>query len=269
VHRPVPDGPPVVWWDPGCLVLDAEEPLPLRHQQLLEAGSVDAAASEANYAAWLEEGRALRSRGSEPSLSVRTITSLARVAGDRKDALSADQTADQDERNPVLVDPKVEVIVSSRLVESRPGGRRFGALVHAMLASIELDADDDAIHASAAVQGRMFDATPEEIEAAIATVAAALQHLVLRQAAGNRVRSDLRRETPVLLTMPDGTLAEGVLDLAFREQSADFNGWTVVDFKTDQEFSTESAHYMTQVSLYARAVQAATGLPARGIILVI
>jgi len=60
-----------------------------------------------------------------------------------------------------------------------------------------------------------------------------------------------------------------VIDLAFREQSADFNGWTVVDFKTDQEFSTESAHYMTQVSLYARAVQAATGLPARGIILVI
>jgi ATP-dependent helicase/nuclease subunit A len=65
------------------------------------------------------------------------------------------------------------------------------------------------------------------------------------------------------------TTAEGILDLAFRDQSADFDGWTVVDFKTDQEVSTEARHYTEQVKLYARAVQAATRLPARGIVLVL
>ena len=67
----------------------------------------------------------------------------------------------------------------------------------------------------------------------------------------------------------DGSLAEGALDLAFRDETADFNGWTVVDFKTDQEFAKESDDYKTQVRFYARAVQAATGLPARGIVLVV
>jgi ATP-dependent exoDNAse (exonuclease V) beta subunit len=60
-----------------------------------------------------------------------------------------------------------------------------------------------------------------------------------------------------------------VLDLAFREQTSDFDGWSVVDFKTDQEFSSAPSRYIAQVDLYVRAVQAATDLLARGIILVL
>jgi hypothetical protein len=63
--------------------------------------------------------------------------------------------------------------------------------------------------------------------------------------------------------------SRSVLDLAFREQTSDFDGWSVVDFKTDQEFSTAASHYIAQVDLSARAVQAETDLPARGIILVL
>lgn len=100
-------------------------------------------------------------------------------------------------------------------------------------------------------------------------VAVALRHPVLRRAAGAALRNDIRRETPVLFTMPDGTLAEGVLDLAFREQESDFSGWTVVDFKTDQEFSAETPHYIRQVSLYVNAIHAATHLPARGVLLIL
>ena len=48
-----------------------------------------------------------------------------------------------------------------------------------------------------------------------------------------------------------------------------FDGWTVVEFKTDREFSTAPGHYLEQVRLYAQAVAAATQLPARGIILVV
>src|SRR5262249_27256215 len=120
----------------------------------------------------------------------------------------------------------------------------------------------------AALQQRLFGATPEEVEAAIAIVTNALEHPVLRRAAAAG-REGLRRETPVLLTLEDGTLAEGVIDLAFHEIMEDFSGWTVVDFKTDQAFAAETARYTRQVKLYAQAVRAATGLPARGLVLVI
>ena len=73
----------------------------------------------------------------------------------------------------------------------------------------------------------------------------------------------------MLLTLEDGVLAEGVVDLAFRETAGEFPGWTVVDFETDQEFSGESVHHIRQVKLYAKAVRVATALPARGLILVI
>ena len=67
----------------------------------------------------------------------------------------------------------------------------------------------------------------------------------------------------------DWTIAEGILDLAFRKTEPDFSEWTVVDFKTDQEFFGAPAHYVRQVQLYVKAVRAATGVPARGVILVI
>jgi ATP-dependent exoDNAse (exonuclease V) beta subunit len=115
----------------------------------------------------------------------------------------------------------------------------------------------------------MFAATQEEIQAAITTVTVAIQHPIMRRATINAGKGNIRREAPLLLTLEDGSIAEGVLDLAFREQTSDFDGWSIVDFKTDQEFSTAASHYVAQVDLYVRAVQKATALPARGIVLVV
>jgi len=56
---------------------------------------------------------------------------------------------------------------------------------------------------------------------------------------------------------------EGIVDLAFSEKTADFAGWTVVDFKTDREFEESSHPYIAQVRRYSKAVAAATGLPTR------
>ena len=115
----------------------------------------------------------------------------------------------------------------------------------------------------------MFAATQEEIQAAITTVGATLGRPIMRRATVSAAKGEIRREVPVLLTLENGSIADGVLDLAFREQTSDFDGWSVVDFKTDQEFSTAANDYIAQVDLYVRAVQAATELPARGIILVV
>jgi ATP-dependent exoDNAse (exonuclease V) beta subunit len=56
----------------------------------------------------------------------------------------------------------------------------------------------------------------------------------------------------------DGTLVEGVVDLAFEEDGR----WTVVDFKTDQDIEPHLELYMRQVRFYAAAIAAATGRPA-------
>jgi ATP-dependent exoDNAse (exonuclease V) beta subunit len=42
-----------------------------------------------------------------------------------------------------------------------------------------------------------------------------------------------------------------------------------VDFKTSREFEVNQAKYTAQVALYVEAIQKATHLPARGILLVV
>ena len=67
------------------------------------------------------------------------------------------------------------------------------------------------------------------------------------------------------------TLVEGVADLVFQPDAE--SAWTVLDFKTDSrpsedpEFQASQARYRRQVALYARAVERATGQPARGVLL--
>ena len=44
-------------------------------------------------------------------------------------------------------------------------------------------------------------------------------------------------------------------------------GWIIVDYKTDVELGSRQPEYEAQVRCYARAVSAATGEPARGVLL--
>ncbi|HEX2485942.1 MAG TPA: PD-(D/E)XK nuclease family protein, partial [Myxococcota bacterium] len=68
-----------------------------------------------------------------------------------------------------------------------------------------------------------------------------------------------------LVRLDDGALAEGVVDLAFRED--DGSTWTVVDFKTDREVAGGRGRYEAQLRLYAAAISCATGERARGVLL--
>jgi ATP-dependent helicase/nuclease subunit A len=254
LHKPLRDGPNVVWWDPSVLTLEVEEHAPLRHQRILEVDATKTAAneSEQDYAAWKSARTDLLMRASQPSISVQTVTALARL-----------EASQQEVRAPV----RVEMI--ERGDSERPSGRRFGALVHAILASLDLDASEDAIQASAGVNGRLVGATEEEVIAAVATVHTTLEHPILRRAAASAMNGGIRRETPVLFKLDDGSLVEGVVDLAFREDTDEFRGWTVVDFKTGREFGAASDQYSAQVSMYAEAVHRATGLSSRGVLLVV
>ena len=257
----VPRGAPVVWWDPAVLRLEVEELAPLRHQRILEADAGGAVATESvqNYAAWKEERETLLTNASKPSLLIQTVTSLVRSVTGRAHASVGNGSSESF---------GVEVERMRRGSGERLGGRRFGALVHALLASIDLKADTTAIEAVAAVHGKMVGATADEILAAIVTIGRVLDHPILRRAA--RIEKErVRRESPVMLLLKEGGLVEGVIDLAFREDSSEFDGWTVVDFKTDREFEETSDQYIAQVRVYSEAVAAATKTPARGVLLIV
>jgi ATP-dependent exoDNAse (exonuclease V) beta subunit len=160
----------------------------------------------------------------------------------------------------------IQIETVSRADIERPSGRRFGALVHAVLAAVDLDASADEITAVAQANARLIDAAAGEIDATIETVRRALQHPLLQRAARTKV---LTRETPVQHYRDDGTLIEGVVDLAFQETTPEFNGWTVIDFKTDREIEKAKDQYRAQVAVYVDAVRHATGSAARGFLLVV
>jgi ATP-dependent helicase/nuclease subunit A len=76
-------------------------------------------------------------------------------------------------------------------------------------------------------------------------------------------RGKCRRETPITLRADDGSLVEGIVDLAFEENET----WYVVDFKTDAELQDRLDSYRRQVSVYATAVSAATGFQTSAILM--
>jgi len=152
---------------------------------------------------------------------------------------------------------------------ARPGGRRFGALVHAVLASIDLDASADAVHASATINGRIVSATEEEVQAAIVTVGTALGHPILRRAVASAEKGGLRRRDagPAYIGRWQPCRRRGRPGLPrgyTRFCRLDGGG-----LQDRREFAVSFARYIAQVRVYSEAVGAATGSPARGIVLVL
>lgn len=241
----------VTWWDPNVLALEVEENVGVRQQRILEAdeSGTEVARGEQTYAQWKEGRSAALAKASEPSIKVQTATAFAAGASLSEQALA-----------------RVQIETVSRADIGRPAGRRFGALVHAVLAAVDLDASSDEISAVAQANARLMDATTKEVEATVATVRSALQHPLMQRAAK---ATTLRRETPVQHYREDGTLIEGVIDLAFMEDTVEFNGWTVVDFKTDSDIEKAKDQYQAQVAAYVDAVRLATGSAARGFMLVV
>jgi ATP-dependent exoDNAse (exonuclease V) beta subunit len=253
LHRPEAGEHRVAWWDPATLALGARETVGLRQQRLLamDDGGGRAEQSVAAHDAWRAERERVRGTAAAPSVRVVTPTSA--------DALELELGRDAAGVLPVTVE-RVPAPAGER-----PHGKRFGALVHAVLASIDLEADPRAIAAAAALQGRVLGAPADEVEAASRTVERTLAHPLLVRAAAAAKRSGCRRETPVSFAI-DGVLVEGVVDVAFRDDASG-GAWTVVDFKTDLEIGGRLEEYGRQVELYARAVARATGAPARPVLL--
>jgi len=251
LHRPQAGTHGVVWWDPRALDLDREPDGGLRRESLLHEGEtkeIDLGVARA-HEAWRDGKAATIAAGSAPSLRLVAPTGLAAPTSLTATAQDA----------PALFDA-----VSDR-DPGRPRGKRFGILLHATLADVDLGADAPSVALLAANLGRVLGATDEEVAAAAAATVAALRHALLRRAAAS---ADLRREVPLSHLLADGSLIEGTADLAFREQTDEGPRWVVVDFKSDAR-PGEQARYRSQIAAYVEAIRAATGEPGRGVILAV
>jgi ATP-dependent exoDNAse (exonuclease V) beta subunit len=241
----------VFWWSPECDVLPLGAPTAfgLRRDDLIVKdvpattlrGQLDA------YCTWRDARSAVLSAGRVPSLRVMTVSEAI-------DCLEL----------PPSIDTIPVTVEEVSLRDARPGGVRYGTLVHAVLADVPLGNTSDIVVAQlAAAHGKVLGASDTEVAAARTVVQHALAHPVLVRAATAVKIDRCYRETPITYTVDGTSLIEGVVDLAFQEN----DGYTVVDFKTDRELEGSADRYRRQVQVYAAAVASATGKPARGILM--
>jgi ATP-dependent exoDNAse (exonuclease V) beta subunit len=240
----------VVFWDPRALALDVAPRLGVRRTELIHKG-VERSIVDADLAAfhgWQSAREAALTHGSLPTVRCRTATAHALLRSEAASPLGR----------------PVELVHVARDLQ-RPSGKRFGALVHAVLAVAPLGAGEAALARLCEQQGRVLAALPEEVSGAARATRDALAHPLLQRAAQARTRGDCRRETPVTIRDAEGALIEGVVDLAFREAGR----WTVIDFKTDLDISRGIDAYRQQVSAYADAIETATGEPTGAVLLLV
>ncbi len=150
----------------------------------------------------------------------------------------------------------------AREPDARPAGAAFGLLVHDLLARAPFGSARAALVELAVAQTRVLGLDEDAAQTAAKIADRLFAHDLLARAAAAQTRGTCRRETPVTAVMPDGTMVEGVVDLAFEEQGV----WTVVDYKTDRELAIGEAEYRRQVSFYASAIAQATGQPAKAVL---
>ncbi len=236
LHRPQSGEHQVVWWDPSALRLDVAAGFGLRQEDILAGEpAARAEAGIARYKQWQHDRRQAIESGRLPAFRIVSPTEGIEDAPERRSIYVEDAFTGGE----------------------RPGGSRFGILVHAILRDLDLNGAADQIPALARVHARLLGAPREEADAAADAVACAWAHPLLDRA---RASGQCHREMPVHLRLADGRLLEGVMDLAFLEEDR----WVVVDFKSD---SASAARYERQLQWYLYALWKLTGREARGYLL--
>ncbi|HEV2491663.1 MAG TPA: UvrD-helicase domain-containing protein [Terriglobia bacterium] len=247
LHRPQQGKHTVVWWDPKTLdPFEKEGNFGVRQAEVLQEEGDASREGLKGYDDWkarrertIEMGRRLEFEVFTPTESLEGPPGFEAAIG-------------------------VEMIAKPA---GRPQGPRFGTLVHTVLRDVELgvNADGGKVEASgraeierlAKLHARVLGSPPQEIEAAVEAVSAALAHPLLERASRAARR---HRELPIILKTEGGRLLEGNIDLAFLEDGQ----WTVVDFKTDADLPARRPQYRHQLEWYVFALSRMTQQPARG-----
>ena len=240
----------VVWWDPGPgsgLNLGVKTLFGVRREDLIvkDVSRDVVAGGRTRYDRWCLARADARAAGAVPTIAVRT----AKEWIEEHDASGA---------------PDIAVVtVAPSTTPARSGGAGFGALVHVVLSQASFDADADQLEALASMESRVLGLTEADAAEAARAAARVLAHDIMARARAAELRGVCRRETPVACRMPDGTIVEGIVDLAFEEDGH----WVVVDYKSDRMLAADGEErYRRQIGFYMSAIQQATGMPATGVL---
>jgi ATP-dependent helicase/nuclease subunit A len=231
LHYPKTGSHTVIWFDPAVLALRVAKSEGVENEQVLSGTNEQAVEGVRRYQEWKDRRAERLERGAMPSYRVATAEPLGTVA----------------EAGSISVET-----VTLALAAGRPTGRKFGRVVHDIL---QRTASPDEAAALAELCGRRHGASDPEQAAAAEAARLALAYLAETIPAG----AERHRELPVIVQLEDGTLVDGRIDLAWR----DGDSWIVLDYKTDRR----EKRTVAQVQLYALALERATGIPARGIVL--
>jgi ATP-dependent exoDNAse (exonuclease V) beta subunit len=231
LHYPKTGDHTVVWFDPKVLALRVAAAEGVEHEQVLTGTAAQAQDGLRRYQEWKDARTRRLERGAVASYRV----TLAQTA---PSANEAEQIHVESVTLPVA--------------PGRPAGRKFGRVVHDILQ--HANSPDD-VAALADIWGRRHAATDLDCTAAAEASRQALEYIARSMPAG----AERHRELPVMVRLEDGTLVDGRIDFAW----CSGNLWTVVDYKTDRREKRNVA----QVQLYALALQRATKIPARGLVL--
>ena len=225
--QPQVGGHEAVWWDPRILNPPIEIKYGLRNIDILGGASNESAKP---YDEWKKN---------------------------RESAIEAGSAAQCEIVNPSEADDAPVGVpihyVNVAPLGDRPGGRRFGTLVHMIIRDAGFASSRAEVLAKA--HGRALGAELEEIDCAATAVRTGLLHPLLDRA---RQSERCYRELPVTLKLEENRIVDGSIDLAFLEAGS----WKIVDFKTDAHVSTKRAQYERQLRWYAAAMTKLTGQPA-------
>jgi ATP-dependent exoDNAse (exonuclease V) beta subunit len=222
---------PVVWFDPCALRLKAGRAEGVENEQVLQGTPEQAAEGFRRYHEWRDARAAMVEAGTLPRY--RTVL--------------AERFTGTEEAADIVVET-----VTLDAAADRPSGRKFGRLVHDILQHASSASE---VEASALIWGRRHGSGELDRAAAATAARGALQYLDRTVPAG----ATRHRELPVMVRLADGTIVDGRIDFAW----SDGERWTVVDYKTDRRETRKIA----QVQVYGLALQKATGLPVRGLVL--
>jgi ATP-dependent exoDNAse (exonuclease V) beta subunit len=230
LHVAKEGGCEIAWFDPAVLDLTDRKDSGIEHEVILSGTPAQTRAGIERYARWKREREHLVHAASVPAFDLR-------------------HPAEADSSHEAHADIEVVALPAKG---ARPAGRRFGKLVHALLASWSNEPLETAARARAAP----LLASEAEIAAAIAAVRTAKDHPLL---IGARAAARCHYEMPLTVRLEDGTMAEGRADLVY----SDGVQWTAIDFKTGP---ARRQAYQRQLATYAAALREATGMPVRAVL---
>lgn len=271
LHIPQAGEHAVVWWDPSLLELNKQggtgssrlTEFLKKDEQGIRSGKGIRLHEE-----WQKERASIRQAAGKPQWTVATATAYAALPAAAEESRRSPGPA----RDLSVLETGLRIALPEVSVESieidfaRPHGKRFGTLVHSVLSVVALDTDRTGVQEVARVQGRILGATDEEVAAATKTVNGALRHPIMQRAVAAALKGHCRREVPIAVKLEGDLMVEGVVDLAFREETPD-GSWTVIDYKTDFEVKGKLDEYRKQVGLYAFAISRATGEKTEAVLL--